>query len=72
LGNLRPNKDAKIIRVKSCGLISLLCCIKKFQVTESSSANRTKNIAQQYFCVIERTPQEEILEGFSAENLAIS
>ena len=37
---------------------------KKFQVTESSSANRTKNIAQQYFCVIERIPQEEILEGF--------
>jgi len=37
---------------------------KKFQVTESSSANRTKNIAQQYFCVIERTTQEEILERF--------
>jgi len=37
---------------------------KKFQVTESSSANRTKNIAQQYFYLIERTPQEEILEGF--------
>ena len=64
VGQLTSKQKCKINKEKSCGLISLLCYIKKFQVTESSSVNRTKNIAQQYFYLLQRTPQEVIPEGF--------
>jgi hypothetical protein len=52
--------------------VNSFCYTKKFQVTESSSANRTKNIAQQYSFMIERTPQEVIPEGFFMLGLVLT